>query len=402
MKKRILFVDDEPDILDGLRNALWKQRAQWEMVFANSGADALAQLEQSPFDVIVTDMRMPVMDGAELLARVRERHPGVARISLSGQIDQEALVRALPVTQQFLSKPCNPDLLRTVVERVCALQTLLLNDTIRELVGKLNQLPALPVTCLRLSETIANPLSTVAEVAAVIERDMALAAKTLQIVNSAYFGLRQPVTSIAEAVKFTGLALIKALSLNAGLAVALASHGHAGALLTRLQDISLRRALLVRELLQGSSLAEQGFTAALLADAGETVLALCCAERYAAVIAAMETGGPANFQVEKEIFGVTHAEVGAYLFSLWGLPFDLIEVVANHHTPSRVTHDRVQVLAAVHFADALMEAHRNGDDDYRTRLDTEFTSRSEVAGWIAKWSAATVAGLPVAPVRAVG
>jgi HD-like signal output (HDOD) protein len=402
MKKRILFVDDEPDILNGLRDALWKQRAQWDMAFANSGAEALAQLDRRSFDVIVTDMRMPAMDGAELLTRVRERHPTVVRLSLSGQIDKEAVARALPVTQQFLSKPCDPYLLRAMLERVCNLQSLFKGDAIRNLVGKLEQLPAMPANWPQLSETFANPASGGAEVAAIIEQDTTLAAKTLQVANSACFGLRRPVTSILEAVEFTGLALIRALALNAGLTAISASQCQVDALLTDRQELSLRRALLVRELLQGSPLAEEGFTAALLADAGETLLALCSAERYAAVISAVRSGGRAKFLVEQEIFGVTHAEVGAYLFSLWGLPLDLIEVIANHHTPSRVMHDRVQVLAAVHFADAVTETRWVGSDDYQEQLDKEFTARTDVAGWIGKWSVIAADGLPATPLRAAG
>jgi len=117
---RILFVDDDPLLLAGLQNLLRRQRALWEMVFVESGAEALAQLEQGRFDLIVTDMRMPRMDGVELLTRVRTQHPQTARIMLSGHTDAKDLAPALAVADALLEKPCSAADLRAAIERLCA------------------------------------------------------------------------------------------------------------------------------------------------------------------------------------------------------------------------------------------------------------------------------------------
>ncbi len=119
--KRILFVDDEPKILDGLRDLLRKERKQWDMVFALGGQEALDELARGRFDVVVSDMRMPGIDGVMLLKMVKEKYPATARIILSGHAEREAVVNALPVAHQFLSKPCDADVLRTVVDRACGL-----------------------------------------------------------------------------------------------------------------------------------------------------------------------------------------------------------------------------------------------------------------------------------------
>ena len=87
--KRILFVDDEQRILDGLRRLLRDKRAEWEMVFVDGGSKALEQLRASPFDIVITDMRMPGMDGATLLTHVKEEFPDVVRLVLSGCSDPE-------------------------------------------------------------------------------------------------------------------------------------------------------------------------------------------------------------------------------------------------------------------------------------------------------------------------
>src|SRR6266545_6839404 len=115
IKKRILFVDDEPAILKGLQNLLFRDRPRWEMVFANSGELAVRELAKAPFDVVVSDIRMPGMDGATLLNHVKDRYPTTARIMLSGHAEREAIVRALPALQQLLSKPCNAQTLRRAI-----------------------------------------------------------------------------------------------------------------------------------------------------------------------------------------------------------------------------------------------------------------------------------------------
>src|SRR6185369_4538284 len=128
---RILFVDDELNVLAGLRDSLRRHRREWDMVFAPGGPEALAELRQKTFDVIVSDMRMPAMDGAALLEQVRAEFPEVARIILSGHAERNAVLRALPVAQQFLSKPCDAHVLEGVLKRIYAIQNLLPNPAHR-------------------------------------------------------------------------------------------------------------------------------------------------------------------------------------------------------------------------------------------------------------------------------
>src|SRR3954471_12966129 len=140
-KRRILFVDDEQNVLDGLRNLLRRQRQQWDMLFVTSGKAALEELARQPVDVIVSDMRMPGMDGAELLTRIRDLYPQTARIVLSGHAEREAIARVVSVAHQFLSKPCDADAVRKVVERTCVFQALVQNDELRRVIGSIDRLP---------------------------------------------------------------------------------------------------------------------------------------------------------------------------------------------------------------------------------------------------------------------
>ena len=371
---RVLFVDDEIHVLDGLQNLLRKQRHVWDMVFALDGPSALAELEKTPFNVIVSDMRMPGMDGATLLEKVKDRYPSVARIVLSGHAEQEAVVRALPVAHQFLSKPCDADVLRDVIERTCNLQALLRDDAVRQIVGRLDKLPSVPQSYVELTQATTRANVSLAEIAGIIERDPAMSAKVLQLVNSAYFGLARPTMSIQHAVMCLGVELIKGLALTTPVFAIAQSAPKAGLSLDHLQKASVLTARLARRIVIDQAQGEGAFTAGVVHDIGKIILALALPDRFAAALRAARESGQPFHAIERDALGVTHAEVGAYLLGAWGLPFPIVEAVAFHHTPRLVTAGARDLVAAVHVAGALIdrafpEEHVAPSDE---RLDTGF------------------------------
>ena len=353
--RRILFVDDEQGVLDGLQNLLRKQRKQWEMVFALGGQAALTELAQKPADVVVTDMRMPGMDGASLLEKIRELYPATTRIVLSGHAEREAVVRAVPVTHQFLSKPCDGEALRAVIERACALQSLLTDPTIRALVSGVDHLPSAPAVYFALTQALSKPETTIAEVAEIVQEDPAISAKILQLVNSAYFGLPQRVTTLQHAVSYLGLDPIKALALSAHVFGTFAGAKASGLSIDRLQKFSLLTASLAKRFAPDKKLADEAFTSGIVHDVGKLTLAMRMPGEFGEInrIAA-ESGRPAHV-VERERLGASHAEIGAYLLGAWGLPLTVVEAVGFHHNPSAITEGAREVLAAVHIADALVD-----------------------------------------------
>jgi HD-like signal output (HDOD) protein len=396
---RILFVDDEASILDGLQNLLRKQRHVWDMVFSLGGEAALAELRKGPFDVIVSDMRMPGMDGAALLTAVREAYPNVARIVLSGQAEREALARALPVAHQFLSKPCDGEILKIVIDRACKLQRLLQDETIRKAVGRLDALPSAAATYRELTETLADPDVGLNAVAAIVERDPAMSAKVLQLVNSAYFGLASKVTSVTQAMVYLGADTMKGLVLTSQVFSLVERPGTGGLSLELLQQHSLLTARLAKRLVTNPRMAEDAFTAGLLHDIGQIVLLVSLRDRYTALLRDAQKDSRPLHLVEDEHLGVSHAEVGAYLLGVWGLPFSVVEAVAYHHRPGLVDAGDREVLAAVHVADTIIEAgEENGAPT--SGLDRAFL---EASGWAAavpkarEWTALTAvdgAGMP--------
>lgn len=214
MPKRLLFVDDEALVLEGLRRALHGPLRDWDMHFVDSAAAALSALDQQAYDAIVTDMRMPVMDGAQLLETVKRCHPCVIRIVLSGQSSAEAVYRSIAPAHQFLSKPCDPQELVVRLNQAIAMRDLLSNESIKTIVGSLRSIPSLPSLYDELTAALRSENISLGKVERIISKDVAMAAKILQLANSAFIGARGRVSSLLQAVSLIGTEAVRHLVLS--------------------------------------------------------------------------------------------------------------------------------------------------------------------------------------------
>ena len=212
--KRILFVDDEPKVLDGLRRMLYPYRNEWQMVFVSSASEALQQLSHAQFDVLITDVRMPQMSGIELLSEVVERHPHVVRMVLSGMADKDVTLPSVMLAHQYLDKPCDAVTLRSAVERVFQLRVILDNPSLKQLISRIHSLPSIPTVYMRLIQALQTPDVAPQEIGRIISQDLAMTAKILQLVNSAFFGHRRSITNPTEAVIYLGADTVRALALS--------------------------------------------------------------------------------------------------------------------------------------------------------------------------------------------
>jgi putative nucleotidyltransferase with HDIG domain len=345
--RRVLFVDDEAQMLDSLRDALRPRRHEWQMSFAASGEDALDRLEREVYDVIVSDMRMHGMDGATLLGLVERWQPGTVRIVLSGSAERDVVARAAAVAHRFLAKPCDVDELARLVERSCALRSLPASAT---------RLPTAPRLHAQLTALLRDGGATPADAAAIIERDIAMSAKVLALVNSAWFGLRRRVIDVRSAAVYLGLTTLRGLVLSAHAFEGLAPRRPiAGFSIEAVQGHCLRVAQLARQLLPYGEERDDAFTAALLHDVGLLALAADEPDYLAAVLARARESGRPVVEVELAERGVTHAELGAHLLAQWGLPDSIVEAVAYHHRPQALHHPRMDAVAAVAIACGLVD-----------------------------------------------
>ena len=189
-------------------------RDEWEINFAPGGKEALEWMESHPVDVIISDMQMPGMDGAQLLYEVLKSHPDTVRIILSGHADREMILRSVRPAHQYLSKPCNADILKSTIQRACNLRESLADEEMKKLISKMDTLPSLPSLYIEIMKEIQSPDSSIKRVATIIEKDMGMSAKILQLVNSAFFGVPRHISSPVQAVTMLGLEMIKALVLS--------------------------------------------------------------------------------------------------------------------------------------------------------------------------------------------
>jgi HD-like signal output (HDOD) protein len=356
-KLRILFVDDEQRVLDGLIRMLRSMRNEWEVSTAISGFAALEHLAASPADVVVSDMRMPGMDGATLLSEIRALYPQTIRFILSGQSDQESVMRSVGPAHRFLSKPCDSNSLRSTIVRSLALRDMVTDTQVIKLVTRLGTLPTPSETYLAIMEELKRPNSSLQRVGEILELDVGLTAKVLQMVNSAYFGLSRTLLSSVEAVTVLGTETLRALMLVLDLSVAEGnSTNHA--MCQRLRTHALHVATLARAIAkaekQSPAICEAAFSAGLLHDCGGLLLSTHMSGHYQKVIESIKIHKVAIEAAEKAVFGATHGQVGAHLLALWGLPDSLIEVVAYHHHPSLAMTSEFSALTAVHAAEALV------------------------------------------------
>ena len=362
--KRILFVDDEPRILEGLQRMLRPQRTEWEMAFAPGGEAALAMLEAEAFDVIVTDMRMPVVDGAALLEIVREKYPAMLRVILSGYTELEASLRAVPVAHQFLLKPCDPDSLRVAIERATSLLEALNSKMLTGLVGSLQDLPSVPRAFSELRDALADPETSIDRIVKIVEQDVAISAKVLQLVNSAFFGVTREVADLRTAVSYLGISILQNLVLSLEAFRCFQPRKPIlGFSLEQFHEHSQLAAKIAGAVPGKSKAGGVAVGAALLHDIGKLVIAERAPEHLARAIEGAQVEKRPLYAVEEELIGVSHAEVGAYLLSLWGLPYPLVEAVAYHHHPDRIPQDKLGVLAIVYLSNLLAHEHDKQADE---------------------------------------
>ena len=377
---RVLFVDDETHVLESLRDALRPWRRELSMTFAADGPSALDELVRESFDAVVSDMRMPGMDGAELLREVQRMQPSTVRIVLSGYAEIESVARAATVAHRFLSKPCDVDELVSVIRRSCGINALVEQDELRDAASGAGRLPSVPWLYSRLTALMNDPDASVADAARLVEQDAGMTAKVLQLANSAFFGRTRQIGDLDEAISYLGLNTLKALALSADAMEAFQpTREIAGFSIERLQAHTGLTARIARRLVVAGCNSDTAVAAALIHDVGILVLASRAPDYLAAVLERAEREHRALFEVEQEERGFTHADIGAHLLGLWGLPPAIVEAVAYHHRPAAAHGPTMDAITAVHVASVLA-------DERVLKLDMDHLERIGVSDQvIARW-----------------
>jgi putative nucleotidyltransferase with HDIG domain len=399
MRKRILFVDDEPRVLDGLRRMLHCMAEEWDMTFVESGESAIQALCKQPFDVIVTDMRMPRMNGAQLLREVVRRWPSTVRFILSGYSDQQLILQTVTLAHQYLNKPCDPQRLKAAIARACSLRDKLEDETVRSITARLRSLPALPDLYLKVADELKSPDPSLRKIGEMISEDIGMTAKILQMVNSAFFGLPKRIASPVHAATLLGLDIMKSLMLSVHMFTDVKHERLVGFSPAVLWNHSMKVSGFAKRIAKieecDETTVDHAIAGGLLHDAGKVVLAANLPEEYAKALEIMRKENKAASEAETQVFGTTHGEIGAYLAALWAFPDPIVEALAFHHNPTEHPAEEMTPLTAVHVADAFEHEFNEGaSGGGESRVDLSHIHDIGLADRLPIWKDACQAMIP--------
>lgn len=372
---KILFVDENEDHLNELKELFIHDSDRWDISYVQDGLSAIELLQEERFQIVITDIEMPIIDGHQLLAIIRERFPHVLRIVFSETNDQETILKVAPLVHRFIAKPCSHSTLRQTIENTLYLNVVLDNESIRRVLIKTTSLPSVPVVYTQLMNRIEQPDFSLKEAAGLISQDMGLCANILKQVN--HLGLPETITDLDQAVSLLGLDVIRGIALTTHLFYSMGNIEIKNFSLKRLMRESMLTGLFAKEIVlmenHSADLADDAFVAGVLHQLGTLVFITNFPEKYEQVLDRVITADRPITAVETNLIGVSHNQVGAHLLALWGMPETVLNGVAFYLTPEELKEKSfctaTAVYAAVRIANSLID-----EEEYDYLSDTHFES----------------------------
>ena len=354
VKQRILFVDEDANLLHSLQRLLRPQRTGWDMVFADDPQQAMTLLAAGNFDVVVSDIRMPGLDGAGFPAEIARLAPSSLRVILSGCTEQSGLFRSVGLAHQYLAKPCEPEAIIALMDRTRQLRGVLGDFRLRAVVAGLRNLPSPPALYRRLTEALLPDDGSTEAVAEIIDTDMAMTAGLLKVTNSSYFAVSSGVTSVSRAIRLLGLETVRALAADHGIFRRCPDKPGLAPQLDLMNEHGVALARLARRLAADdgadAAMTSDAYCAGLLSGIGALILLDADPDAYQKALATIDE---ADFEPrERAVFGASHAEIGAYLLGLWGFSAAMVEAVYYQLRPSDCRNQGRSALTYLHLARA--------------------------------------------------
>lgn len=357
---RLLVVADSLEEFKESAPFLNELPAEWEVHYSASENDALFYLRQVAFDVVFVDLKEGPLAGAQFLHDVWERQPNVMRFLLGKALDPDLLLTCAMGAHQFLQKPLDLEAVQNAVERAELMHRMLRNSRIQALVSRIRTFPNRPSIYLELMREIRSHNASAQMVGELVEQDLAITSKLIQVVNSVYFGFQRRISAPGDAVFLIGMqataSLVLAIEVFSHMDHLRPSYFVIDQIWRHSQAVGQSARGITQKVARDAGMAHDAFTAGLMHDVGKLALAINLKEEYRAAMRLSRQNNIPVWRAELEIFGATHAEAGAYLLGLWGLSFPVIEAVAGHHQPPSTLPSEFSALTAVHLANALQYA----------------------------------------------
>lgn len=380
---RLLYLEEDPTLVAQLIHYLG-HKTEWEVAHAKNAQEARAIAGKQPIDVALLSATMPDTDPVAIAEELTTVHKKITIFVLAPDAETGGGLAYASGRFQWLAKPCPPESLISAIERMASLVSWLTNNTTIDLVAGLHSLPTIPSNYQGVIRAIHSPHSSAQDIAAAVEKDMGITSRVLQVANSAYYGYSKKITSPMEASMLLGIDTLKSLVRYTHVLNNFPQTPATNAVFDQVWRHSAGVAAVARKIVlkhtRDEALGDEAFTAALLHDIGKVVLTSLRGEEYKAVIRqAAETNTPLA-SVERIKLKTTHAETGAYLLSLWGIPFSILEAVAWHHYPRECKEKKFTALTAVHVAN-VAEHRRQRTDDSKNIPTLDELYLTEVGVW---------------------
>ncbi|MGZ8939357.1 MAG: HDOD domain-containing protein [Limisphaerales bacterium] len=347
--------------------------------------EALAALEQEDFEVVLCDLVSGPEVGAQFLQEVWKQRPRTVRFLLARGLTPDLMVTCALGSHHFLQKPLDALTIASALTRADAINQYVRNDRIQSLVSRMRTLPSRPSLYLEVMRELRSPAASASTVGELVEKDLAISTKLIQVVNSAFYGLSQQVTDPAAAVLLLGLettaSLVLSIEAFARFDKVKPIYFSMDKVWRHSQSVAASAKRIAELLCNDPDVARYAFTAGLLHDIGKLALALNFEEQYQGAIKLAEKQKLPASEVEAQVFGATHAETGAYLLSVWGLPLPIVEAVARHHAPARTMDKHFTAATALHLAEQLEYSEdpiRRGSKD--VVLDLDYPAALQISG----------------------
>jgi HD-like signal output (HDOD) protein/ActR/RegA family two-component response regulator len=367
---KVMFVDDEVMILKGFKRAFF--RSKWQLLFADSANKALQLLKREPVDFIISDMRMPGMNGSDLLEKVSVLYPSIVRIILSGHSDEDASKTASFVAHQWFNKPCQPKVLEDILNNIYLVQNSLPSVTIQEVVGKIKTLPSPPKVYMQLRVSLNDNSIGMRKTAEIIADDPALVAKILQLTNTSFFAHGKPAQSLSEAITRLGIDLVCSIILATEVYDTI--HEIPGYSIVDEQKHCLSTARLAASMVE-PSIRQETILVGLLHNIGKFILYAVSPETMASYIKQRVIGSD-NIDLEQKLFNADHTQLAGYLLHLWSFSYNLIENIVLHHQPLKLIKGSFGSGAAVYVASRILQ---------KQEIDESFIEHFNIAAKIEVW-----------------
>jgi putative nucleotidyltransferase with HDIG domain len=387
-------VASESESLRSLARDLFLIDEKIETSYRCDPSSAIALLEAENYDAVAVDLRLPA-DVSALLVAIGNRFPRLVRLVLADNPTDNAFAEAAHLAHCLLPRPCDSGTLYEALLDTVSTANRMRDPALSAAVAGILALPESPAMRRELLGLLAEDEVSVDQIDEAVRKNPALAAKLLQLANSAYYGARGSVAGTGEAISMLGLDTVRGIVTSSHLFGAMPVAGLRDIPVTELWNHCVTSAVMVRRIAwhvrAGTNVNRAAFTAALLHDVGKIVMALAHGEAYAE-LRRHHPDSPARplWQEEERVFGHHHGTAGALLLELWGLPRIVVEAVSLHHTPHRTAENNLSPLALVHIANALVHSE-NPSQLCEAKLDTAYLQRLLLPAKLDLWQSAVTA-----------